>query len=171
MPAVRATIRLRTVDDYIRRVHGRNRSLNRTESAIIDQYADRIIRRIRAQWPIDTGTSWGKWQYKQIPWPGEIALVIENPMNYTTFVHPAGTAPNPSKSGSIASSYAGRLISQQVQSVKAGLVAALRRAIDATEAQTAAPEEFREIRTIQDRIRLLQKARADREALLSGSNV
>ena len=171
MPAVRATIRFRTIDAYIRRVHGRYRSLTSLEGSVVDQYADRIIRGIRARWPIDTGTSWGKWQYKQISWPGEIALIIENPMNYTTYVHPSGTAPNPSAAGSLASSYAGRLISEEVQAVKAGLLAALKRAIDATEARTAPADEPREILTIQDRIRLIEEAREARRSLLERPSV
>tara|TARA_R110000824_G_scaffold8173_1_gene37013 strand:+ start:1226 stop:1747 length:522 start_codon:yes stop_codon:yes gene_type:complete len=158
MPAVRATIRLRTIDEYIRRVHGKNRSLTAIEMAVANNYARRIINAIRDNWPIDTGTSWGKWQWSLIPYPGEAAIVIENPMNYTTYVHPAGTAPNPSAAGSLASSYAGRLIGQEVRAVKAGLTAALKRAIDATEKRRA-PTAPREVMTIQDRLRLIREAR------------
>jgi len=168
MPAVRATIRLRTVDDYIRRVHGRYRSLTAIEMAVANNYARRIINAIRARWPIDTGTSWGKWQWNLIPFPGETAIVIENPMNYTTYVHPAGTAPNPSAAGALGSSYAGRLISQEVRTVKLGLTSALKRAIDATEKRRA-PAETRQVLTIQDRLRLISEARGQQPIPESGA--
>jgi hypothetical protein len=87
--------------------------------------------------------------------------VIENPMDYTTFVHPAGTAPNPSASGALASSYAGRLITQAFNATKNQMVAAIKRQIDREEGRRQRPAEPAE-RTwdLAERLRLIAEARA-----------
>jgi len=162
MPAVRVNIRLRTIDRYIKEKHGRYRSLSSMEMVVLNRYAERMIRKIRSGWPIDTGTSWGKWQWMTVPTPGETMLIIENPMDYTTYVHPAGTAPNPSAAGSLGSSYAGRKIQEAFKDIKFPLTVALKREIDRTEARTrqATTEETRRPWTLAERLRLIAEARA-----------
>ena len=162
MPAVRVNIRLRTIDAYIKQKHGRYRSLSSPEMGVLNRYAERMIRKIRSGWPIDTGTSWGKWQWEIYPFPGETALVIENPMDYTTYVHPAGTAPNPSRAGSLGSSYAGRQLQSAFNEIKFPLTVALKREIDRTEARTrqATTERVQRPWPLAERLRLISEARA-----------
>lgn len=164
MPAVRANIRLKSIDLYIRRKHGRPRSLEPAELDIVDRYAERMIRQIRSRWPMDTGTSWAKWQWEVKGQPGDASLVIENPMDYTTFVHPAGTAPNPSTSGSLATSYAGRLIRSAFNENKGPMVSALKRQIERTESRRQARRDEPTERTwdLAERLRLIAEARARR---------
>lgn len=162
MPAVRVNIRLRTIDRHIKDKHGTYRSLAPLEMNVLNRYAERMIRKIRSGWPIDTGTSWGKWQWEIYPFPGETALVIENPMDYTTYVHPAGTAPNPSAAGSIGSSYAGRKIQEAFNEIKFPLTTALKREIDRTEARKAQAKQESTARpwTLAERLRRIAEARA-----------
>tara|TARA_R100000808_G_scaffold7939_1_gene22751 strand:- start:4528 stop:5028 length:501 start_codon:yes stop_codon:yes gene_type:complete len=161
MPAVRVNIRFRTIDAYIKQKHGTYRSLTPMEMNVANRYAERMIRQIRAQWPIDTGTSWGKWQWEIYPFPGETAIIIENPMDYTTYVHPAGTAPNPSAAGSLGSSYAGRLIKSAFNEIKHPLTVAMKREIDRTETRTARAKEEPTKRpwSLAERLRLIAEAR------------
>ncbi len=162
MPAVRANIRLKSIDVYIRQKHGTARSLLPAELDIVDRYAAQMIRQIRSQWPMDTGTSWGAWQWEVQGQPGAASLVIENPMDYTTFVHPAGTAPNPSAAGALASSYAGRLITQAFNATKNQMVAAIKRQIDREEGrrQTRRAEPTERTWDLAERLRLIAEARA-----------
>tara|TARA_R110002073_G_scaffold110569_6_gene246871 strand:- start:8931 stop:9434 length:504 start_codon:yes stop_codon:yes gene_type:complete len=161
MPAVRVNIRLRTVDAYIKEKHGRYRSINPAEQNVVNRYAERMIRKIRNNWPIDTGTSWGKWQWMVNPTPGQTMLIIENPMDYTTYVHPAGTSPNPSTAGSLSSSYAGRQLQAAFNEVKHPLNVALKREIDRTEARTrkATTEPATRPWSLAERLRLISEAR------------
>lgn len=162
MAAVRANIRLRSIDLYVRQKHGTARSLLPAELDIVDRYAERMIRQIRAGWPMDTGTSWGAWQWEITGQPGAASLVIENPMDYTTFVHPAGTAPNPSTAGALASSYAGRLITAAFNENKNQMVAAIKRQIDREEgrrqSRTAEPEG--RVWDLAERLRVIAESRA-----------
>ena len=88
-------------------------------------------------------------------------LIIENPMDYTTYVHPAGTSPNPSTAGSLSSSYAGRQLQAAFNEVKHPLNVALKREIDRTEARTrkATTEPATRPWSLAERLRLISEAR------------
>ena len=125
MGAVRVTIRLQSVDDYIRRKHGRPRAFVPNETRALAAWGDRMMQYIKARWPVDTGTSRDRWEYYIDPTPGTMAIVIENPMYYADFVHyVGGNADNPLWSS---------LIPEAFNLIKSAMLTAAYSAVDATE--------------------------------------
>ncbi len=125
MGAVRVTIRLKSVDDYIRRKHGRPRAFVPNETRALAAWGDRMMQYIKDRWPVDTGTSRDRWEYYIDPTPGTMAIVIENPMYYADFVHyVGGNADNPLWSS---------LIPEAFNLIKSAMLTAAYNAVDATE--------------------------------------
>ena len=118
MGAVRATVKLRTLDSYINRLHGRPRSLTPREMEVAERWVDQIVEYIRGGWPVDTGTSYDKWTVHLNPRGGQLSITIENDMYYAEYVHDGIWA---------------RLIKEAVAAVKATLIFQLKQAIKETE--------------------------------------
>jgi len=91
--AVRVDIRLRSIEDYIKKTNRRARITTPREEMAIELYADRMIDHIKQGWPVDTGTSRDRWQYELKISTGDIRIVIENPMYYAEYVHRKGGSP------------------------------------------------------------------------------
>jgi hypothetical protein len=91
--AVELVVRLKSIDDYVKRRHGRVRALTPNEQGQIFRYADRMLEYIKSRWPVDTGTSRDRWTYELDPSPGRMAIRIENPMFYAEYVHHRGGSP------------------------------------------------------------------------------
>ena len=92
--SVEVNIRLRTIEQHIRRRHGKDRLPTPDEGFVIRQYAGRIIDYIKRRWPVDTGTSRDRWVYEIFANVGELFITIENPMYYAEYVHYAGGTPD-----------------------------------------------------------------------------
>jgi len=125
MGAVRFTIRLRTLDEYITKQHGRRRAMTPTEQGELARFADRMIEYIKDRWPVDTGTSRDRWQYFLNPTPGEMAVIVENEMFYADYVHYAG--------GSAEDPLWKTLIPEAFGIISAALMSAALAAVDRTE--------------------------------------
>lgn len=119
MGAVKATVKLRTLNTYINRVHGRPRSLTPREMDIAERWVDQIVEYIRAGWPVDTGTSYDKWTASLNPRGGQLSITIENEMFYAEYVHDGIWS---------------RLVKEAVSAVKSTLIFQLKQAIRETEA-------------------------------------
>ena len=91
--SVEVNIRLRSVEQHIRRTHGQDRKPTPNEGFVIRQYAGEIINYIKRRWPVDTGTSRDRWVYTLSFNVGELFIRIENPMFYAEYVHYEGGTP------------------------------------------------------------------------------
>jgi len=91
MSAIRIPIRLQSVDRAIARLHGFPRRLAPREERKLDDWGYEIIKRIRAKWPVDTGTSRAAWNFVSSNQPGDVSITLENPMHYSSFVHYRGS--------------------------------------------------------------------------------
>tara|TARA_R100000664_G_scaffold34140_2_gene54325 strand:+ start:156 stop:647 length:492 start_codon:yes stop_codon:yes gene_type:complete len=91
--SVEINIRLRSIEQHIRRRHGSDRKPTPNETQIIGAYADTIINYIKRRWPVDTGTSRDRWMYRLLFNVGELVVRLENPMYYSEYVHYAGGTP------------------------------------------------------------------------------
>lgn len=91
--SVEVNIRLRSVEQHIRRTHGKDRKPTPNEGFVIRQYAGEIINYIKRRWPVDTGTSRDRWVYTLSFNVGELFIRIENPMFYAEYVHYEGGTP------------------------------------------------------------------------------
>ena len=94
--AVRVSIRLKSIEDHIKKRHGKIRNPTPGEKARIQYWANRVIEYIKANWPVDTGTSRDRWVHEMSAINGQVILNIENPMFYSEYVHRSGgTAEDP----------------------------------------------------------------------------
>ena len=91
--SVEVNIRLRSVEQHIRRTHGKDRKPTPNETQVIGSMADDIINYIKRRWPVDTGTSRDRWLYRLSFNVGELFIRIENPMFYAEYVHYEGGTP------------------------------------------------------------------------------
>ena len=91
--SVEVNIRLRSVEQHIRRRHGKDRKPTPNETQVIGSMADDIINYIKRRWPVDTGTSRDRWLYRLSFNVGELFIRIENPMFYAEYVHYEGGTP------------------------------------------------------------------------------
>ena len=91
MSAIRVPIMLTSVDGAIARLHGSPRALAPNEERKLVDWSYEIISRIRAEWPVDTGTSRAAWTFVNSYQPGEVSITLKNPMWYSSFVHYRGS--------------------------------------------------------------------------------
>ncbi len=123
--AVEVTIRLKSIEDYVRQMHGSPRSLTPREEDQISLWADRMLETIKGRWPVDTGTSRDRWAYTIDPTFGNMGLRIFNPMHYADYVHYKGGSPeNPLWES---------LVPEAWQMVKAPMLTATKSQVDLTE--------------------------------------
>ena len=93
MPAVEVTLAFDSMVAYVRRAHGSPRELTADEDDLLWEFGDNVVTHVQDLWPADTSTSRDLWSFYTVSTASEIAVVIENPMDYATYVHPAGTEP------------------------------------------------------------------------------
>ncbi len=91
--SVEVNIRLRSVEQHIRRSHGKDRKPTPNERIVIRDYAAQILEYIQSRWPVDTGTSRDRWMYRLSFNVGELFIRIENSMFYAEYVHYEGGTP------------------------------------------------------------------------------
>ena len=125
MAGVGVDIRLKSIDNYITKAHGSPRALAPDEVELLSFWMGVVIQYIRNRWPVETGTSRDRWNFHLNPTPGQMGIVIENPMYYAEFVHRKG------ESGELWRS----LIPEAWNAVKVLALAALRKKIDENEAK------------------------------------
>tara|TARA_R100000322_G_scaffold4304_1_gene3377 strand:+ start:209 stop:682 length:474 start_codon:yes stop_codon:yes gene_type:complete len=123
--AVSVEIRLRSLEEYIKRRHGKTRNTTPDEEMVIFRYADQIIEYVKDNWPVDTGTSRDRWLYEFKATAGRLSLFVENPMFYSEFVHRAGGSPN--------DPLWRRIVPEAWAIFKEPMLADVRRRVDATE--------------------------------------
>lgn len=96
MPAVQVEIELKGIEAYVKKkTRGQPRPLSPVEVETLYYWADLMLVYIKNQWPIDTGTSRDRWSLVADTSPGRMALFVENPMYYASYVHRAGTPAEP----------------------------------------------------------------------------
>ena len=123
--SVEANIRLRSIEQHIRRRHGEDRKPTPNETQTIATHVEDILNYIKRRWPVDTGTSRDRWMYRLSFNVGELFVRIENPMYYSEYVHYAGGTPeDPLWS---------RLVPEAFQAYAAAMNQAVAREIDKTE--------------------------------------
>ena len=62
--AVAVDIRLKSIEEHIRRRHGKDRKPTPSESFVIRGFAGDVVSYIKRRWPVDTGTSRDRWTYE-----------------------------------------------------------------------------------------------------------
>ena len=123
--SVEVNIRLRSIEQHIRRVHGADRKPTPNETQTIATHVEDILNYIKRRWPVDTGTSRDRWMYRLSFNVGELFVRIENPMYYAEYVHYAGGTPD--------DPLWLRLVPEAFQAHAAAMNQALAREIDKTE--------------------------------------
>ena len=123
--AVAVDIRLKSIEEHIRRRHGKDRKPTPSESFVIRGFAGDVVSYIKRRWPVDTGTSRDRWTYELLFNAGDLVIVIENPMYYTEYVHNAGGTPE--------DPLWERLVPEAWNAHKEQMLQALRAEIDKTE--------------------------------------
>lgn len=119
-------VALASIDAYVVRVHGRPRELTLGERRVLIAYGDRMVDDLREEWPVDTGFSRDQWFMRISGRAGQVAIVLENPVDYVSFVHRAGQPALPPLWTLLLPEVVGRYAQS--------MLADLRRAIDRTEA-------------------------------------
>lgn len=120
-------VRLESIERYILQVHGDVRNLTPEEHDVLVVYANLIIGYIQDRWPVDTGTSRDEWRFVgSLGLPGAVGFRIINDMWYARWVHRSGEPAGPPLWEI--------LVPAAIQDVAPGMLAALRAAIDRTEA-------------------------------------
>jgi hypothetical protein len=122
---IEITLRLTSVEQYLRAKHRGARTLSATEKKILGTYADDIVRDIEDAWPVDTSTSRDAFYYTLDGGPPEITITIVNEVDYAEYVHYAGTDPEPPLYETLIPAVWG--------SYRVALAEELKRAIDVTE--------------------------------------
>lgn len=122
---IEVTLRLKSVEAYLKREHGSVRSLAVDEISILERYGEAIVEDIQAAWPVDTSTSRDAFTFTSTDYDA-IAIVVENTADYAEFVHLKGTDPEPPLYET--------LIPTVWDAYKVDLAAELKAAIDRTEA-------------------------------------
>ena len=123
--SVEANIRLRSIEQHIRRRHGEDRKPTPNETQTIATHVEDVLNYIKRRWPVATGTSRDRWMYRLSFNVGELFVRIENPMYYAEYVHYAGGTPeDPLWS---------RLVPEAFQAYAAAMNQAVAREIDKTE--------------------------------------
>ena len=84
------TVRLRSLEAYVLQRHGSVRQYTEQEQDVVHDWADVALEMIQDAWPVDTGTSRDAWSVEVIGEAGSLAIVFENPTDYSGFVHRAG---------------------------------------------------------------------------------
>lgn len=123
--AVELLVRLKSIEDYIKRQHGGPRPIAPRELDQLAHWSDRMLEYIKSRWPVDTGTSRDRWTYELDPSFGRIGIRIENPMYYAEWVHHRGGSPE--------TPLWETLVPEAFQLIKEPMLVAVRNQVDLTE--------------------------------------
>jgi len=88
-------VRLRSLEQVVRRLHGSDRSLSVAEIRILADGADEILAAIVDQWPVDTSTSRDAMAIDIETGPGFYGFTISNDADYAEYIHEKGTPAEP----------------------------------------------------------------------------
>lgn len=120
-------IRLRTIEAYIRQRHGSDRDMSADEIQVLQEWAGIITDEVSNDWPVDTSTS--RDSFSSIVENDGVVFVILNDADYAQYIHRAGTPAEPALFET--------LIPEVVARHRDAMLAAMRGAVDATEAAIA----------------------------------
>lgn len=93
MSRIDVTIKLTDMIAYLRKKHGDDRPLTPKEVAALRVMGNDMLRVIKQNWPVDTGTSRGAWSYSINPSPRSIAFVFTNRAWYSSWITRRGERP------------------------------------------------------------------------------
>ena len=139
MAGIEVPVELSSVSAYLLNRHGSRRELSVRELDVLDAFATDIVNDIADRWPVDTSTSRDAFTFT-IDGEG-IGFTIENDADYAEWIHRAGEPADPPLWET--------LIPEVFESYRGDLVAAMKAAIDETEAELAAakPKDRRKVLT------------------------
>lgn len=120
-------VRLRSIEAYIVAKHGSAREMSIGEIETLDEWADTIVNTIEEEWPVDTSTSRDAFAYTLDD--DGVGFTIENDTDYVQYIHRAGTPAEPPLYET--------LIPEVIGRHGGPMLAAMRAAVDATEAEFA----------------------------------
>ncbi len=86
MSDIHAVAKLPEINAYIKEKHGRRRALTASETSILFEEGNAQMRVIRRNWPVRTGTSRAAWRLSVRGRPGDVALIFDNPMYYSSWI-------------------------------------------------------------------------------------
>jgi hypothetical protein len=90
MSRIDVTIKMPDMIAYLRKQHGSDRPLTPKEVAALRVMGNEMLRVIKQNWPVDTGTSRGAWSYYVNPSPRAIAFVFTNRVWYSSWITKRG---------------------------------------------------------------------------------
>jgi hypothetical protein len=93
MSDIHAVAKLPEINAYIKEKHGTRRALTPAETSILFEEGNAQMRVIRRNWPVRTGTSRAAWRLSVRGRPGDVALIFDNPMYYSSWVTRKGQTP------------------------------------------------------------------------------
>ena len=93
MADIHAVAKLPEINAYIKEVHGKRRPLTPEEATILFEEGNAQMRVIRRNWPVRTGASRAAWRMSVRGRSGDVALIFDNPMTYSSWVTKKGQKP------------------------------------------------------------------------------
>ena len=93
MSKIHAVAKLPEINSYIQEKHGKYRPLTPAEATILFEEGNAQMRVIRQNWPVRTGASRAAWRMQVRGRPGDVALIFDNPMQYSSWVTKKGQKP------------------------------------------------------------------------------
>jgi hypothetical protein len=143
MSRIEVPIKLKSIEAYIIKKHGRLRQLTDKEVAVVELEADRILRYIKRNWPVDTGRSRSTWTYTINRTPGALSINIANRTYYSSWVTEKGD-PTVREAGEKAALFY-RLVPEAFRERKTAILNRTKRAIDKTEDELLVAKELASI--------------------------
>lgn len=123
-------VELRSIESYVSQKHGSLRFIALNEIDVLDQWAGDIVDQIEREWPVDTSTSRDAFSYVL----NQFGFTILNNCDYVEYITRAGETTVRDGGAPLYETLIPDVIDQYVP----GLLAAMRDAVDATEAANQA---------------------------------
>lgn len=136
MSKIEVTIAMPDINRYIQKVAGERRPLTPRETMVLTKQAQAMLRVIKLNWPVDTGSSRGAWSVYINPSPNSVAIIFENPMWYSSWVTEK-TKPTVAEAGQTAALYR-KLIPAVWKAAKPKTIRLMKEAITKTQKQLEA---------------------------------
>jgi hypothetical protein len=140
MSRIEVPIKLKSIEAYVVEKHGRLRQLTDKEIAVVELEADRILRYIRRNWPVDTGRSRSTWNYTIDRTPGSLSIILSNRTYYSSWVTNKGD-PTVREAGERAALFY-ELVPEAFRKRKQAILNRTKRAIDKTEDELLVAKEL-----------------------------
>jgi len=93
MSKIHAVAKLPEINSYIKQKHGKRRALTPAEATILFEEGNAQMRVIRQNWPVRTGASRAAWRLQVRGRPGDVALIFDNPQQYSSWITKKGQKP------------------------------------------------------------------------------